>query len=81
MLAVHQKEEVSWNQQDIRTMVSWFKHPGDSKLPSRKQQLLIHYEQTKNCSKNNRTYLKSGEHAVVNEDVDGEQDVGIGGAE
>ena len=62
-------------------MVSWFKCPGDSKLPSKKQQLLIHYEQTKNCSKNNRTYLKSGEHAVVDEDADGEQDVGIGGAE
>ena len=32
VLAVHQKEEASWNQQDIRTMVSWFKCPGDSKL-------------------------------------------------
>ena len=50
-------------------------------MPSRKQQLLICYEQTKNHSKNNRTYLKSREHAVVDEDADGEQDVGIGGAE
>jgi len=41
-------------------------------LPSRKQQLLIHYEKTKKHSENNRTYLKSGEHAVVDEDADGD---------
>jgi len=40
VLAVCQKEEASWNQWDIRTMVSWFKCPGDSKMPSKKQQLV-----------------------------------------
>jgi len=32
MLAVHQKDKASWNLQDLRTMVSWFKRPGDSKM-------------------------------------------------
>ena len=40
MLAVHQKDEASWNLQDLRTMVSWFKRLGDSKMPSKKEQLL-----------------------------------------
>ena len=40
VLAVRQKDEVSWNLQDLRTMVSWFKRPGDSKMPSKKEQLL-----------------------------------------
>ena len=37
------------------------------------------YNQTKNQSEKNRTYLKPGENAVVDEDED--EDVGIGGAE
>jgi len=60
-------------------MLSQFKHPGDSKMPSKKKQLLEHYNQTKNQSENNRTYLKPGENAVIDEDED--EDVGVGGAE
>ena len=78
MLVVHQKDKVSWNQQDLRTMVSWFKHPGDSKLQSKKEWLLRHYDQTSNRIKLKRTYLKPGECAIVDGLVedDYEQDMG-----
>jgi len=61
-------------------MVSWFKHPGDSKMPSNKEQLLRHYDQTNNRIKLNRTYLKPGEHAIVDgvDEDDDEQGVGAG---
>ena len=61
-------------------MVSWFMCPGDSKMPSKKKQLLRHYDQTNNIIKLNRTYLKPGEHAIVDgvDKDDDEQDVGAG---
>ena len=80
VLVVHQKDKVSWNQQDLMTMVSWFKYLGDSKIPSKKEQLLRHYDQTNNRIELKRTYLKPGEHAIVDGDDedDDEQDVGAG---
>ena len=29
-----------WNLDDLKAMVSWFKHPGDSKMPTTKAKLL-----------------------------------------
>jgi len=65
MLVVHQKEEVCWTVGDVCMMVSWFKRPGDSKIPSTKELLKHWYEQTKNRSENNRTYLKAGEDPII----------------
>ena len=56
-------------------MVSWFKRPGDSKMPSTKELLKQRYEQTKNRSENNCNYLSQGEVAIVDDAVD-EQNVG-----
>ena len=65
MLVVHQKEEVHWTVGDIHMMVSWFKRPGDSKMPSTKELLKQRYDQTKNRSEKNRTYLKAGEDPII----------------
>ena len=54
-------------------MVSWFKRPGDSKMPSTKER----YEQTKNRSKDDHTYLRQGEVVIV-DDAGNEQNVGNG---
>ena len=37
MLAIHGKEEARWTAGDVQVMVSWFKRPGDSKMPSTKE--------------------------------------------
>jgi len=49
-------------------------------MPSKKEQLLRHYDQTNNRIELKRTYLKPGEHAIVDGDDedDDEQDVGAG---
>jgi hypothetical protein len=33
-------DPTKWNSNELQTMVSWFKRPGDSKIPQRKEQLL-----------------------------------------
>jgi hypothetical protein len=33
-------EPLKWNASELHTMVSWFKQPGDSNVPKRKEQLL-----------------------------------------
>ena len=65
-------EEIKY---DFRVMVSWFKQPGDDKMPSSKELLCWWYEQTHTQNKNDRTYLKPGEITIV--DGDDEQDSGI----
>ena len=47
-------------------MVSWFKRPGNSKLPSTKELLKEQYKQTKSRHKDDRAYLKLGEAAIIN---------------
>ena len=47
-------------------MDSWFKRPGDSKMPSTRKLLKEQHEQTKNRHKDDRTYLKPGEAAIIN---------------
>ena len=46
-------------------------------MPSTKELLKQRYEQTKNRSKNDRTYLSQGEVAIV-DDAGNEQNVGNG---
>ena len=81
VLAVHQKEEVHWTVGDICMMVSWFRRPGDSKMPSTKELLKQQYEQTKNRSKNNRTYLKAGEDPISDANADANDEPNGGGEE
>jgi len=60
-------------------MVSWLKRPGDSKMPSTKKLLKEQYEQTKHRCKDDRTYLKLGEAAII--DAINEQNVGEAGSD
>ena len=39
VLAICGKEEAQWTAGDVQVMVSWFKRPGDSKMPSTKELL------------------------------------------
>ena len=61
-------------------ILNWFKRPGDSKMPSTKELLKQRYEQTKNRSEKDRTYLKSGEASIIDaddaDDADDEQNAG-----
>jgi hypothetical protein len=36
-------DPLKWNASELHTMVSWFKRPGDSNIPKRKEQLLQRY--------------------------------------
>ena len=56
-----------WNLDDLKAMVSWFKRPGDSKMPTTKAKLLERYALTMNCSEEERSCLKEGEDAIVEE--------------
>jgi hypothetical protein len=40
--AIPQKslDPTKWRASDLQTMVSWFKRPGDSKMPQRKEELM-----------------------------------------
>ena len=58
-------DPASWNSKELKTMVKWFKRPGDAPLPNQKGELLRWYEATKTCIKQDRTYLKDGEHAIL----------------
>ena len=46
-------------------MVSWFKRPGDSKMPSTKELLKEQYKQTKSRHEDDRAYLKPEESAII----------------
>ena len=46
-------------------MVSWFKRPGNNKIPSTKELLKEQYEQTKSRHEDDRAYLKPGESAII----------------
>jgi hypothetical protein len=81
--AIRQKtnDPTKWNASELQTMVSWFKRPGDSKLPQRKDHLLRRYLLTCNRSEQERNRLKEGEEPV-NDDAaaaERENDRGEGG--
>ena len=60
-------------------IVSWFKRPGDSKMPSTKELLKQRYEQTKNRRKNDRTYLKSIEAPIIDPQANANDEQNAGG--
>ena len=62
---------------DMKAMVSLFKHPEDSKMPTTKAKLIEQYELAMNCCKEDRSCLKEGEQAIV-EDAKGENTGGGG---
>jgi len=62
-------DSTKWNASDLQTMVSWFKRPGDSKLPQGKDQLLRPYLLTCNRSEQERNCLKEGKQPVINDDA------------
>jgi hypothetical protein len=68
-----------WDQKDLRTMVSWFKRPGDKAFPSTKIQLLHRYFHTCNRCEQEHTRLKQGEQPVLDDDDDETLDLGSGG--
>jgi len=39
-------DPAKWNSSELHTMVAWFKRPGDSNIPKRKEQLLRRYQLT-----------------------------------
>jgi hypothetical protein len=55
------------NASKLQTMVSWFKRPGDSKLPQHKEQLLWQYLLTCNYSEQVRNRLNDGEEPVIDD--------------
>ena len=79
VLAVHQKEQAHWTVGDIQVMVSWFKRPGDSKMPMTKELLKQRYDQTKNRSKHDRTYLKSSEAPIIDPQANANDEQNAGG--
>ena len=54
-----------WSTSDYKVMVSWFKRPGDSKLPTTKNKLMERYALTCNRREDDRSRLKEGEEPVV----------------
>ena len=60
-----------WNLDDLKAIVSWFKRPGDSKMPTTKAKLLERYALTMNRSEEERSRLKEGEDAIVEEGDNG----------
>jgi hypothetical protein len=54
-------------------MVSWFKRPGDSKIPTTKAKLKARYELTCNRREDDRSRLKVGEEPVLDEEGAEEQ--------
>ncbi len=52
-------------------MVSWFKRPGDSNIPKRKEQLLQRYNLTCHRSELDPKRKKDDEPAVVDDDASG----------
>ncbi len=67
--AIRQKssDPTKWNGNELQTMVSWFKRPGDSKVPQCKDQLLHRYLLTCNRSEQERNRLKDGEEPVIDD--------------
>ena len=67
MLIRQEQKEKVLNLEDLKVIVSWFKHAGDSRMPSTKTKLIQKYELTKNCNEQERNHQKDGEEAVVDE--------------
>jgi len=62
-------DPLSWNASELHAMVSWFKRPGDSNIPKRKEQLLQRYNLTCHRSELDPKRKKDDEPAVVDDDA------------
>ncbi len=56
------------NVSQLKSLVKWYKRPGDSKLPGRKQDLILRYELTKGRVETERNRKKDDEDAVRDDD-------------
>jgi hypothetical protein len=56
------------NVSQLKSLVKWYKRPGDSKLPGRKQNLILRYELTKGRVETERNRKKDDEDAVRDDD-------------
>ncbi len=52
------------NVSQLKSLVNWYKRPGDSKLPGRKQDLILRYELTKRRVEAEQNRKKDDEDAV-----------------
>ena len=73
------QEPAQWTIADLKTMVKWYKRPGDSKLPGSKTKLMERYFITCGRVETDREHLKDGELPVI--DGTGIDGGGGGGAE
>eukprot|EP00590_Aulacoseira_subarctica_P012184 CAMPEP_0172414772 /NCGR_PEP_ID=MMETSP1064-20121228/1395_1 /TAXON_ID=202472 /ORGANISM="Aulacoseira subarctica , Strain CCAP 1002/5" /LENGTH=90 /DNA_ID=CAMNT_0013151587 /DNA_START=1081 /DNA_END=1353 /DNA_ORIENTATION=- len=62
-----------WSTEDYKVMVSWYKRPGDSKMPTTKAKLKARYEGTSTRREDERNRLKPGEEPVVDDDAADEE--------
>ncbi len=58
-----------WSTNELTTMVSWYKRPGDSKIPTTRAKLIARYLLTCNRCEVDRSRLQPGEEPVI---ADGE---------
>jgi hypothetical protein len=56
-----------WSVDELKTMVFWYKRPGDTMIPTTKTALYQHYLLTCMCSEEARSRLKKGEISVQEE--------------
>mmetsp|Transcript_8799 Transcript_8799/g.12803 ORF Transcript_8799/g.12803 Transcript_8799/m.12803 type:complete len:342 (+) Transcript_8799:694-1719(+) len=62
------KAEEKWSTEDYKVMVSWYKRPGDSKMPTTKAKLKARYELTSTRREDERNRLKPGEQPAIDDD-------------
>lgn len=62
-----------WSVDELKTMVLWYKRPGDTKIPTTKSALYQRYLLTCIRSEEDRSRLKEGEIAVQEETSDNER--------
>jgi hypothetical protein len=56
------------NVSQLKSLVKWYKRPGDSKLPGRKQDLILRNEFTKGRIKMEQNWKQDDKDAVRDED-------------
>ncbi len=71
VLAIREKNSnyEQWSANELSTMVSWYKRPGDSKMPTMRAKLIARYLLTCNRCEVDRNRLQPGEEPVI---ADGE---------
>jgi hypothetical protein len=72
-------DPTKWNAAELHTMVAWFKRPGNSNIPKRKEQLMQRYLLTCNRSEVEPQWKKDDEPAVTDSVENNNMDNGAGG--